>query len=148
MRMRNLFSIHWHYVRICLDSCAFFRDLWFVVLVCRPSGTEDVVRVYAEAETRVEADQLAFEVAMKVYELAQGVGPRPVPFNWNLINSFQPQSWSISTVLALLLFLVLVIFSCSNLLRLSLNGEVLKVYLLLNPCDQFMVYFDEYIWKC
>jgi len=47
----------------------------------RPSGTEDVVRVYAEAETRAEADELAHKVAMKVYELAQGVGPLPKPFN-------------------------------------------------------------------
>ena len=40
-----------------------------------------MVRVYAEAETRAEADELAHKVAMKVYELAQGVGPLPKPFN-------------------------------------------------------------------
>nr|CAI5822153.1 unnamed protein product [Callosobruchus analis] len=43
----------------------------------RPSGTEDIVRVYAEAKTQDEADKLAAEVAMKVYELAGGVGTAP-----------------------------------------------------------------------
>ena len=44
----------------------------------RPSGTEDVVRVYAEAETREAADRLAFAVAQKVYDFALGEGTRPV----------------------------------------------------------------------
>lgn len=43
----------------------------------RPSGTEDIVRVYAEASTRKECDMLAAEVAVKVYELAGGVGDKP-----------------------------------------------------------------------
>ena len=64
----------------------------------RPSGTEDVVRVYAEANTQVStsdtyfnsnlpfplplppqatADSLALEVHRKVYELAAGVGDPP-----------------------------------------------------------------------
>ena len=43
----------------------------------RPSGTEDVVRVYAEAATREEADELAVEVAKKVHELAGGTGNPP-----------------------------------------------------------------------
>jgi phosphoacetylglucosamine mutase len=43
----------------------------------RPSGTEDVVRVYAEAETQEEADSLATAVAGKVFDLAGGVGTRP-----------------------------------------------------------------------
>ncbi|KAL3282356.1 hypothetical protein HHI36_005543 [Cryptolaemus montrouzieri] len=43
----------------------------------RPSGTEDLVRVYAEASTREEADQLALEIALKVYEMAGGIGPEP-----------------------------------------------------------------------
>ena len=34
----------------------------------RPSGTEDVVRVYAEAETKEAADELANEVAAAVRE--------------------------------------------------------------------------------
>jgi phosphoacetylglucosamine mutase len=38
----------------------------------RPSGTEDVVRVYAEAATRAEADELAFRVAGLVYDEAGG----------------------------------------------------------------------------
>ncbi|XP_067657055.1 phosphoacetylglucosamine mutase-like [Haliotis asinina] len=44
----------------------------------RPSGTEDVVRVYSEADTRESADSLAYEVGLKVYELAGGVGDKPV----------------------------------------------------------------------
>lgn len=44
----------------------------------RPSGTEDVVRVYAEAATREQADKLAYEVAGRVYDLTKGVGDRPV----------------------------------------------------------------------
>ncbi|XP_071089934.1 phosphoacetylglucosamine mutase-like [Haliotis cracherodii] len=44
----------------------------------RPSGTEDVVRVYSEADTRESADSLAYEVGLKVYELAVGVGDKPV----------------------------------------------------------------------
>jgi len=43
----------------------------------RPSGTEDVVRVYAEAATRADADNLAHKVATAVYEKAGGVGAKP-----------------------------------------------------------------------
>eukprot|EP00041_Stephanoeca_diplocostata_P012748 m.214191 g.214191 ORF g.214191 m.214191 type:complete len:550 (+) comp19071_c0_seq3:126-1775(+) len=43
----------------------------------RPSGTEDVVRVYAEAATQAQADELAQNVCMKVFELAGGVGDAP-----------------------------------------------------------------------
>lgn len=43
----------------------------------RPSGTEDVVRVYAEAATSKEADSLAAEVSSKVFELAGGIGEKP-----------------------------------------------------------------------
>ncbi|XP_064465674.1 phosphoacetylglucosamine mutase-like [Ornithodoros turicata] len=43
----------------------------------RPSGTEDIVRVYAEANTQEAANKLAYEVGIKVYELAGGVGERP-----------------------------------------------------------------------
>ncbi|CEQ41623.1 SPOSA6832_03363 [Sporobolomyces salmonicolor] len=45
----------------------------------RPSGTEDCVRVYAEAPTRETADQLAQTVAGIVFDLA-GQGPRPAVF--------------------------------------------------------------------
>ncbi|KAG6912000.1 hypothetical protein DXG01_000248 [Tephrocybe rancida] len=38
----------------------------------RPSGTEDVVRVYAEAVVRSQADELAFRVAGLVYDEARG----------------------------------------------------------------------------
>lgn len=44
----------------------------------RPSGTEDVVRVYAEAATQEDADYLALAVSGKVFDLAGGVGPRPL----------------------------------------------------------------------
>jgi phosphoacetylglucosamine mutase len=43
----------------------------------RPSGTEDVVRVYAEAETQDAADGLAAAVARLVHARAGGVGPAP-----------------------------------------------------------------------
>jgi phosphoacetylglucosamine mutase len=43
----------------------------------RASGTEDVVRVYAEAATRDQADALALQVARAVHALAGGVGPAP-----------------------------------------------------------------------
>ena len=43
-------------------------------VLCRPSGTEDVVRVYAEADCQENADQLAYEVGAKVHEMAGGVG--------------------------------------------------------------------------
>ncbi|KAG2489988.1 hypothetical protein HYH03_011617 [Edaphochlamys debaryana] len=43
----------------------------------RPSGTEDAVRIYAEAATQQEADELARTVAQLVYDKAGGVGPRP-----------------------------------------------------------------------
>ncbi|KAM3960648.1 phosphoglucomutase 3-like protein nst [Aphomia sociella] len=43
----------------------------------RPSGTEDIVRVYAESDTQQAADKLAAEVAQAVFDLAGGVGDRP-----------------------------------------------------------------------
>ncbi|ETN59626.1 phosphoglucomutase [Anopheles darlingi] len=43
----------------------------------RPSGTEDIVRVYAEADTRANAVELAYEVAILVFERAGGIGSRP-----------------------------------------------------------------------
>lgn len=46
----------------------------------RASGTEDVVRVYAEAATQHGADALAAHVARAVHALAAGVGdPPPLP---------------------------------------------------------------------
>lgn len=44
----------------------------------RPSGTEDIVRVYAECENASDVEKLASEVALAVYNLANGVGPKPV----------------------------------------------------------------------
>ena len=46
-------------------------------LIFRPSGTEDVVRVYAEADTKSNADQLAYEVGLLVHKIAGGVGEPP-----------------------------------------------------------------------
>ena len=43
----------------------------------RPSGTENVVRVYAEASTQLDADLLASEAAAIVYKLCNGVGVIP-----------------------------------------------------------------------
>lgn len=43
----------------------------------RPSGTENVVRVYAEAETMEQVEKLALEVKRIVYDYAKGVGERP-----------------------------------------------------------------------
>ncbi|XP_021922862.1 phosphoacetylglucosamine mutase isoform X2 [Zootermopsis nevadensis] len=45
----------------------------------RPSGTEDIVRVYAEADTQASADRLALQVASVVHQLAGGIGSPPVP---------------------------------------------------------------------
>lgn len=45
----------------------------------RPSGTEDVVRVYAEATSQESADTLAYEVSLAVFQLAGGIGERPQP---------------------------------------------------------------------
>ncbi|KAG7176260.1 Phosphoacetylglucosamine mutase-like [Homarus americanus] len=52
---------------------AFLKGRSFV----RPSGTEDIVRIYAEASTQEEADNLAIQVACAVYEHAGGIGDRP-----------------------------------------------------------------------
>lgn len=43
----------------------------------RPSGTEDVVRVYAEAANESAADELALSVAQATWRLAGGVGGMP-----------------------------------------------------------------------
>lgn len=50
----------------------------------RPSGTEDVVRVYAEAENAEDVQILATEVQIIVYEMANGVGEKPVVPQSNL----------------------------------------------------------------
>ena len=43
----------------------------------RPSGTEDVVRVYAEAGSQTAADELALLVAQATWKRAGGVGEMP-----------------------------------------------------------------------
>lgn len=42
----------------------------------RPSGTENVVRIYAEASTQEDTDRLAKLVGNVVYDLAKGVGEK------------------------------------------------------------------------
>jgi phosphoacetylglucosamine mutase len=49
----------------------------------RPSGTEDAVRVYAEANTQSGADSLASEAMMLIYKLCGGVGSPPQPLITN-----------------------------------------------------------------
>ncbi|KAG0330108.1 Phosphoacetylglucosamine Mutase [Dissophora globulifera] len=47
----------------------------------RPSGTEDVVRVYAEAATRPETDELAYRIGGLVFDYnSNGSGTRPREF--------------------------------------------------------------------
>lgn len=46
----------------------------------RPSGTEDIVRVYAEASTRDATDQLAGRICGLVFDHYGGVGQRPAHF--------------------------------------------------------------------
>lgn len=43
----------------------------------RPSGTEDIVRIYAEAETLAEVEALCRKVAQITYDMCNGVGDRP-----------------------------------------------------------------------
>ena len=46
----------------------------------RPSGTEDVVRVYAEAETRQETEDLVNTICGIIFDEYGGVGGRPLKF--------------------------------------------------------------------
>lgn len=46
----------------------------------RPSGTEDIVRVYAEADTQENTDKLAYTVAGIVFDHYGGVGERPAKY--------------------------------------------------------------------
>ncbi|KAJ1918306.1 hypothetical protein H4219_002703 [Mycoemilia scoparia] len=46
----------------------------------RPSGTEDAVRVYAEANSTQDCDELAYKVAGQVFDQAGGRGTRPPEF--------------------------------------------------------------------
>ncbi|XP_063580958.1 phosphoacetylglucosamine mutase isoform X2 [Pongo abelii] len=71
----------------------------------RPSGTEDVVRVYAEADSQESADHLAHEVSLAVFQLAGGIGERPQPgykaaeTTRNINNAFGPGTANEHTVL-------------------------------------------------
>ena len=46
----------------------------------RPSGTEDIVRVYSEAETKELTDDLSNRICGLVFDNYGGVGPRPAGF--------------------------------------------------------------------
>jgi phosphomannomutase len=61
---------------IYLYSCHLVFNTNLVVLYSA-SGTEDAVRVYAEAATRTETDYLAMAVAQLVYDRGGGVGSAP-----------------------------------------------------------------------
>ena len=50
----------------------------------RPSGTENVVRIYAESSTPKEANALATLAALHVHRLCHGVGPPPTTLSSNL----------------------------------------------------------------
>ena len=52
----------------------------------RPSGTEDAVRVYAEANSQSGADSLASEAMMLIYKLCGGVGAPPQPLITNRLQ--------------------------------------------------------------
>ncbi len=52
-------------------------SLYFIYIDFSPSGTEDIVRVYAEADTKANADLLGAEVSVAVYELCNGAGEKP-----------------------------------------------------------------------
>ena len=54
--------------------CAKYKDSRSFV---RPSGTEDCVRVYAEATTEQHADEINLLVRRAVYDIGGGVGDRP-----------------------------------------------------------------------
>ncbi|KAI5153270.1 phosphoacetylglucosamine mutase [Enteropsectra breve] len=43
----------------------------------RPSGTEDLVRVFAECASELQCDKMALNVAQIVYDSCEGIGPQP-----------------------------------------------------------------------
>lgn len=43
----------------------------------RPSGTEDLIRVYAECLTQQDSDILALKIAQLVYDMCEGIGNHP-----------------------------------------------------------------------
>lgn len=48
-----------------------------IALYHRASGTEDAVRIYAEAATRADTEALAKKITSIVYENGGGVGKHP-----------------------------------------------------------------------
>lgn len=62
---------------VCKQSCCCAAGVPLGRAFVRPSGTEDVVRVYAEASTQQAADELATAVARHVHQTAGGVGGAP-----------------------------------------------------------------------
>jgi phosphoacetylglucosamine mutase len=58
------------------ESAKFKNGRCFV----RPSGTEDIVRVYAEADSAEHADLLAYTICGIIFDRFGGVGERPSKF--------------------------------------------------------------------
>jgi hypothetical protein len=59
-------------------ACHSFSHIPYFFFTClyRPSGTEDVVRVYVEAETPALANDLAVVIMQLVYDYGGGTGER------------------------------------------------------------------------
>lgn len=53
--------------------CSKYKGRSFI----RPSGTEDIVRVFAEASKREDCDALCINVAQAVYDICDGIGYHP-----------------------------------------------------------------------
>jgi phosphomannomutase len=63
-----------------MDVITWWKLNFTIFCPFRPSGTEDVVRVYSESNTQDSTDQLAYEVGLLVHSMAGGVGePTPKP---------------------------------------------------------------------
>ena len=58
-----------------MDKATIISNLFFY---SSASGTEDAVRVYAEAATRAETDELAYKISLLVFNEAGGVGKPPM----------------------------------------------------------------------
>lgn len=60
--------------RLIDEACMVYKGSRAFV---RPSGTEDLVRVFAEAPVDLQCDKLALNVAQIVYDTCEGVGNHP-----------------------------------------------------------------------
>lgn len=83
--MFTVFNVIDFFLQEAIDQIV--RDLNFKLDIpnasrafARPSGTENIVRIYAESITQELANWLANEVVILTYELASGRGPKPGHF--------------------------------------------------------------------